>query len=80
MAGFSLRAYVAERDVDELELYGRTVNPQFARLLRTIGFDRRWERAEGAYLFDDSGDRYLDMLGGFGMFDVGRNSPEFARR
>ncbi len=75
MAGFSLRAYVAERDVDELELYGRTVNPQFARLLRTIGFDRHWERAEGAYLYDDSGDRYLDMLGGFGMFNVGRNNP-----
>src|SRR3954465_9733604 len=55
--------------------YARAVNPQFVRLLRTIGFDRRWERASGAYLFDEAGDRYLDLLGGFGMFNVGRNNP-----
>src|SRR3954464_3725093 len=60
---------------DPFETYARGVNPQFVRLLRTIGFDRRWERASGAYLFDDAGDRYLDVLGGFGMFNVGRNNP-----
>src|SRR3954470_3504657 len=60
---------------DPLESYARAVNPQFVRLLRTIGFDRRWERASGAYLFDEAGDRYLDLLGGFGMFNVGRNNP-----
>jgi ornithine--oxo-acid transaminase len=59
---------------DPLESYARSVNPQFVRLLRTIGFDRRWARAEGAYLWDDSGARYLDLLGGFGMFNVGRNN------
>jgi ornithine--oxo-acid transaminase len=30
---------------------------------------------EGAYLWDARGDKYLDMLGGFGMFTVGRNNP-----
>jgi ornithine--oxo-acid transaminase len=45
------------------------------RVLRTIGFDRTWTRAEGAHLYDADGDRYLDMLGGFGMFNVGRNNP-----
>jgi ornithine--oxo-acid transaminase len=59
---------------DPYESYARAVNPQFVRLLRTIGFDRHWARAEGAYLYDDAGDRYLDMLGGFGMFNVGRNN------
>jgi ornithine--oxo-acid transaminase len=59
---------------DELELYARTINPQFIRLLRTIGFDRRWARAEGAYLYDADGTRYLDLLGGFGMYNVGRNN------
>jgi ornithine--oxo-acid transaminase len=59
---------------DELDLYARTINPQFVRLLRTIGFDRRWERAEGAYLYDADGTRYLDLLGGFGMYNVGRNN------
>jgi ornithine--oxo-acid transaminase len=43
-------------------------------VLRTIGFDRRWARAEGAYLYDTDGSRYLDLLGGFGMYNVGRNN------
>src|SRR5437879_776957 len=45
------------------------------RVLKTIGFDRVWSRAEGQYLYDRSGHRYLDLLGGFGMFNVGRNNP-----
>jgi ornithine--oxo-acid transaminase len=60
---------------EELELYARTINPQFVRLLQTIGFDRRWARGEGAYLYDADGTRYLDLLGGFGMYNVGRNNP-----
>src|SRR5690348_10307739 len=58
----------------ELDLWARTINPQFVRVLRTIGFDRRWSRAEGAYLYDTDGTRYLDLLGGFGMYNVGRNN------
>src|SRR5581483_881599 len=52
-----------------------TINPQFVRVLRTIGFDRTWARSEGAYMFDADGTRYLDLLGGFGMYAVGRNNP-----
>jgi ornithine--oxo-acid transaminase len=58
----------------EFELHARTVNPQFVRVLRTIGFDRSWARAEGQYLYDADGMRYLDLLGGFGMYNVGRNN------
>jgi ornithine--oxo-acid transaminase len=66
---------VAARGSESLDLWARTINPQFARVLRTIGFDRTWARAEGAYLWDDAGNRFLDLLGGFGMFNVGRNNP-----
>src|SRR5262249_38660246 len=52
-----------------------TINPQFMRVLKTIGFDRVWTRAEGQYLYDEDDTRYLDVLGGFGMFNVGRNNP-----
>jgi ornithine--oxo-acid transaminase len=71
----SLRELLDQHAGEELELYARTINPQFVRLLRTIGFDRRWARAEGAYLYDTDGERYLDLLGGFGMYNVGRNTP-----
>jgi ornithine--oxo-acid transaminase len=71
----TLRELLGQHQGEELELYARTINPQFIRLLRTIGFDRRWVRAEGAYLYDADGGSYLDLLGGFGIYNVGRNNP-----
>src|SRR3954454_7606760 len=59
---------------DEHDLWARTINPQFVRVLRTIGFDRTWTRAEGARIFDADGNSFLDLLGGFGMYNVGRNN------
>jgi ornithine--oxo-acid transaminase len=70
-----IRELLQERAGEEYELYARTINPQFMRVLRTIGFDRVWARGEGQYLYDADGNRFLDMLGGFGMFNVGRNNP-----
>jgi ornithine--oxo-acid transaminase len=66
---------IAARRHESVDLWGRTINPQFARVVKKIGFDREWVRAEGAYLWDAQGDKFLDMLGGFGMFNVGRNNP-----
>jgi ornithine--oxo-acid transaminase len=70
----TLRDLLQQHEGGEFELYARTINPQFVRLLQTIGFDRRWARGEGAYLYDAEGTRYLDLLGGFGMYNVGRNN------
>ena len=71
----NLHELLESRSGESLETYGRGINPQFVKILRTIGFDRRWQRTSGAYLFDTDGERYLDLLGGFGMFNVGRNNP-----
>src|SRR5438094_6308923 len=70
-----VRSALESAGESDLDLWARTINPQFVRVLRTIGFDRRWSRAEGAYLYDTDGTRYLDLLGGFGMYGVGRNNP-----
>jgi ornithine--oxo-acid transaminase len=75
MSDFSLEALLDSRRGEDLDLWARTINPQFVRVLRTIGFDRTWAHAEGAYLYDADGTRYLDLLGGFGMYGVGRNNP-----
>jgi ornithine--oxo-acid transaminase len=74
MSEFDLRALIATHLGGELELHATAINPQFVRVLRTIGFDRHWARASGAYLYDSEDRRYLDMLGGYGMFNVGRNN------
>jgi ornithine--oxo-acid transaminase len=70
-----IRELLEARAGEDYELYARGINPQFMRVLKTIGFDRIWSRAEGQYLYDEDGTRYLDLLGGFGMFNVGRNNP-----
>jgi len=75
MAEFSLRELLASRAGEDADLWARTINPQFVRVLRTIDFDRTWTRAEGQYLWDEDGERYLDLLAGFGMYNVGRNNP-----
>jgi ornithine--oxo-acid transaminase len=75
VSDFSIAELLASRSESNVDLWGRTINPQFSRVLKKIGFDREWARAEGAYLWDARGDKFLDMLGGFGMFNVGRNNP-----
>lgn len=70
----NLRELLESRAGESLDTYAHGINPQFVKILRTIGFDRAWQRTSGAYLFDTDGDRYLDLLGGFGMFNVGRNN------
>jgi ornithine--oxo-acid transaminase len=61
------------------ELQSEHVNPANVRALKTIGFDRCYVRAEGSYLWDVKGEKYLDMLGGYGVFGLGRNHPDVRR-
>ncbi len=60
-------------------LHSEHVNPRFARVLRTIGFDRCYESAQGPYLWDAGGRRYLDMISGYGVFALGRNHPDIRK-
>jgi ornithine--oxo-acid transaminase len=72
---FDLTALLAARRGENYDLQGRYVNHQVPRVLHAIGFDKIYETAEGCYLTDSGGDRYLDMLAGFGVFGLGRNHP-----
>src|SRR5258708_24693590 len=45
-------------------------------MLRTIGFDKGYVRGEGCYLWDGQGNKYLDLLTGWGVFALGRNHPK----
>ncbi len=72
---FDVARVLAERHGENFELHGEYMNPQMARVLRTLGFDRFYVRGEGCYLYDDAGERYLDMLSGFGVYALGRSHP-----
>lgn len=73
--GFDLDSLLDSRAGEGFALHSRLLNPALPRVLRAIGFDRDYVRAEGAYLFDAQGRRYLDSLAGFGVFALGRNHP-----
>ncbi|MEW2029307.1 aspartate aminotransferase family protein [Streptomyces roseifaciens] len=73
--GFDLTRLLAERGGERYDLHARHLNHQLPRMLHTIGFDKVYERAEGAYFWDADGQDYLDMLAGFGVMGVGRHHP-----
>src|ERR1700720_4296940 len=67
---------LAARGPEAMALNDRFLNPQLGRIVRTLGFDRVWTGGEGAHLIDAEGNRYLDLLCGYGVFAVGRNHPD----
>lgn len=75
MTGFDLTKLLAERGDERYDLHTRHLNHQLPRMLHTIGFDKVYERAEGAYFWDADGQDYLDMLAGFGVMGLGRHHP-----
>ena len=72
---FDLSGLLAEHVNDGYKLYGKYLNPQYPKVLHSIGFDKVYTRAEGAYLYDAEGNQYTDFLAGFGVFATGRNHP-----
>ncbi|MFE5164889.1 aspartate aminotransferase family protein [Streptomyces sp. NPDC056697] len=74
-SGFDLGKLLAERASERYDLHTRHLNHQLPRMLQTIGFDKVYERGEGAYFWDDEGQDYLDMLAGFGVMGLGRHHP-----
>lgn len=72
---FDFSKLVNEHRSSAYALYEANVNPRFAKALKIIGFDNTYVRAEGPYLYDDKGRQYLDMLAGYGVFNIGRNHP-----
>ncbi len=71
-----LKRLIDENRGQELKLLSDFLSPKMARVLKTIGFDAVYVRGQGAHLWDDRGNDYLDMLSGFGVFGVGRSHPK----
>ncbi|MBP2633903.1 MAG: Acetylornithine/succinyldiaminopimelate aminotransferase [Firmicutes bacterium] len=55
--------------------YETNVNPAMAKLFRLMGLATVEWYSKGMYVFDVNGNKYLDCLGGYGVFSLGhRNS------
>ena len=54
----------------------RNVHPRLQKMFEMGGMGARFERAEGQYLWDSEGNRYLDFLAGGGVYLLGRHQPK----
>jgi len=61
-SNFDLKQLLDERRSEKSTLFSEYVNPQLAKVLKTIGFDRSYVRGEGSYLWDKEGNKYLDFI------------------
>jgi ornithine--oxo-acid transaminase len=75
-SGLDIVAMFSEREPERYSLHTRYMNEMMVRLLQTIGYDVGFRRGIGQYLFDRTGQRYLDLLSGWGVFGIGRNHPK----
>jgi len=64
-----------EHERDRYAMHVRHLDKQMVRVLGAIGYDVGFCRGTGQYLYDREGERYLDLLSGFGAFGIGRNHP-----
>src|SRR5215208_1027729 len=79
MTSFDLSALFDEHLPARLDLAERHFNPGLAQALRLLGLDREYARAEGCYVYDAEGNRYLDMLCGYRVLNLGHNHPVVRR-
>src|SRR5215213_9726833 len=68
--------WLKQHDGRQYDLHDQHINPVFVKMLKTIGFDKGYVRGEGSYLWDADGNKYLDLLTGWGVFALGRNHPK----
>jgi putrescine aminotransferase len=61
-----------EKVLDQFENY---YNPGLAKLNRFLGAVLEY-RTEGCYMFDSDGNKYLDFIGGHGVFNFGHRHPK----
>lgn len=71
-----LSARPAEQPAAHASAYETYVNPYLAGKLAQLKIDRTFTHAEGAYLFDEQGRRYLDFMAQYGALPFGHHPAE----
>ncbi|MBQ0106078.1 MAG: aminotransferase class III-fold pyridoxal phosphate-dependent enzyme [Armatimonadetes bacterium] len=62
-----------------IDKYRKYVNPAYANILAFGGFSVPEDRAEGVYVYDKSGRKFLDCVGGYGAFSLGHLNPNVVK-
>jgi acetylornithine/succinyldiaminopimelate/putrescine aminotransferase len=72
---YSIAKLIERRQGEQYPLHRQYINTSLARAQAIIGFDKIYTRGQGAYLWDAEGNRFLDLLSGFSVFNLGRGHP-----
>jgi acetylornithine/succinyldiaminopimelate/putrescine aminotransferase len=59
----------------KFDLADQYFNPTFVQALKVVGLDKMYARAQGCYIHDTEGNRYLDFLCGYRVLNLGHNHP-----
>ncbi len=62
--------------MDAFSLFEKHINPGLAGLLRFTGLDKVESHAQGVYVWDTEGKKYLDFLGLYGTLSLGHRHPK----
>ena len=66
-----------EMSRDKMRTYYRNyINPSLVDVMGLLDFDKLFVKADGIYVWDESGNKYLDFLGGYGALNLGHNPTE----
>ena len=69
--------YALKMDEAEMvENHKKYGNSGLVGMVGLIGFDKKFVRAEGSYVWDDKGNKYLDLLSSYGAISLGHNHPK----
>ena len=68
------KTYVEEIINSSQHLSKRHVHPRMQKMFEMGGMNAVFTRADGQYLWDSDGNRFLDLLSGGGVFILGRNN------
>ncbi len=66
----------AARGQETHALASRYLDTSLVDVLRILGFDKYYTRAQGSYLYDAAGRAYLDFHTGEGFASLGHNHPD----
>lgn len=58
------------------ENYKQHINPQLVKLLKILGFNRKFIKAKDVIVWDEDGNEYLDFLGAYGALNIGHNNDK----
>ncbi len=76
---FDILRLFRQRLGENSKLHSTYINPAWAKSMQLIGYDRIYTRAEGCYLWDKEGRRYLDCISSFCVSNIGHNHPVVRR-